>query len=96
MPEITKPEVGDKIYIPSEMYIDRGENDIAGGAAVIAAVYDKRDTYWVSFVGFPPSRTWNYKFLLEEQDKLSEEYAGQEARPDPDYGGNTGGNWSSQ
>ena len=94
-----KPEIGDKIYIPTKMYIDRGENDIQGGLAEISKIHinenlpeNSNNKIFVSFVGIS-GRQFNYKILMEDQEELSKRYAGQIAKPDPDYGGNTGGQW---
>lgn len=35
----TEPKVGDKIYVPSRLYISRGSDDFAGGIATVKRVY---------------------------------------------------------
>ena len=94
-----KPKIGNKIYIPTRMYVDRGEDDIQGGLAEISKVHINKNLpensdnkLFVSFVGIH-GRQFNYKSLMRDQEKLSKRYKDQIAKPDPDYGGNTGGQW---
>lgn len=84
------PEVGEKIYIPTSLYLDHGEDDVHGGLATISGVeYDpdcpnEINRIFVS-VEEVPGRLYNYQLLLQDQEKLKERYGDQVAYPDPDY-----------
>ena len=82
------PKVGDTIYIPTALYVYRGEDDIQGGKAVVSKI--KTETYgenritWVS-VNENPGTSYNWESLSEEQEKLKKKFGEQKAYPDPDY-----------
>jgi hypothetical protein len=81
---------GDKLYVPTQLYISRGEDDIQGGIATVNEVKVNprlpEGHYNSIFVSFDeiPGRSWNINYLLENQDKWREKYKDEIARPDPD------------
>lgn len=75
-----KHKVGDDMYIPSAMYISRGSDDRVGGLAEIKSIDSKG---MVSFKEIP-GVSYNYEYLLKEQDKLKKEFGNSRAYPDPD------------
>ena len=77
--------VDDRMYIPSAVYIERGEADIEGGIATISKVEVCNEH--LTFVSFKeiPGKQYNYQYLLGIQDDLAEQYKGRIAHPDPDY-----------
>jgi len=81
---------GDKMYLRGSMSISHGSDDVAGGLATIKNIrIDERlgiDHFNGIFVEFEevPGHSYNYKNLIEEQDKLAERYKGKFAHPDPD------------
>jgi hypothetical protein len=82
-------KVGDKIYIPTSLYIDRGEDDIQGGIATVSRISVKGTGYNSRFVylkELPQDTSYNYNYLLEHQEEWKEEYGDQVAHPDPDFG----------
>ena len=84
------PEVGEKIYIPTSLYMDHGEDDVHGGLATISEVVLNSDCPQESnriyvFVQEVPGVSYNYWVLLRDQDKLRERFGDQAAYPDPDY-----------
>lgn len=79
------PKVGDQIYVPTAIYIDRGRDDVRGGLATISDVRMAYRNVFVSVYELP-GRSINYEFLLSCQDKLRAEFGSERARPDPDYG----------
>jgi hypothetical protein len=79
------PKPGDVIYIPGALYIDHGEDDVAGGMATVSEVETKYGSTFVS-VAEVPGRGYNWASLREQQDRLAEEYKDRRAHPDPDYG----------
>lgn len=88
---MNKPKIGDKIYIPTQLHISRGEDDIAGGLAEIDRIEISKhlpenhyNGIMVGFKGFNKAHSWNYNYLLENQDEWSKEYGNQIAKPDPD------------
>lgn len=85
------PKIGDKLYIPSQLHITRGSDDIAGGLATISEVIvsdhlpiEHINSIMVKFKELNKASSYNYKDLLRQQDKLSVDYAGKIAHPDPD------------
>jgi hypothetical protein len=78
------PKIGDEIYIPSAAYIDHGADDRRGGLTTVKQVYVRNDIAFVSVKEVPG--IFNYKHLLEQQDKLKLQYGTERARPDPDLG----------
>lgn len=83
---MNKPPAGSKIYIPTEMYIDRGRDDILGGLATIIGYAENRFSrsgdVWVKVKEVP--NQFSLQFLLENQTLWEKEYGNQQARPDPD------------
>lgn len=85
-----KHKKGDQMYIPTQLYISRGSDDIQGGKATITKLdindklgKDHTNGVFVQFEGFP-GRSWNYKLLLDKQEEYAKEYKDQVAKPDPD------------
>ena len=79
------------MYIPTQLHISRGEDDIDGGIAEINKVQisdnlpiEHHNAIMVGFIGFPAGRLWNYKDLLEKQEKLQAIYGENYAAPNPD------------
>ncbi|MFA5154408.1 MAG: hypothetical protein WC554_17825 [Clostridia bacterium] len=79
-----EPKVGLKIYVPGAMYVYRGEDDFAGGIATISKVDKENNIIMISIEERPGTR-YNWKYLLEDQDKLKTQFGDQIAHPDPDY-----------
>lgn len=85
------PKVGEKIYVPSSLYVYRGRDDFAGGIATISKVElnkfgngpDKPNYCFVN-IEERPGVGYNWRSLEEEQKKLKELYGDQIAHPDPD------------
>ena len=84
------PKIGEKIYVPSALYLSHGLDDFAGGIATVSGIHtndflppDHINYYMVS-INERPSTQYNWLHLLEEQDKLEERYKGQIAHRDPD------------
>ena len=85
------PQKGEKIYIPSSLYVYHGEDDIAGGIATISNVDLKEyfgkdhDNYCFISVKEIPGVSYNWRYLEKQQEKLKKAYGKQKAHPDPDY-----------
>ena len=81
------PEPGDRIYVPSAYFLDRGQDDRAGGRAVITRVYKDtsagKQTIFIE-VREHPGIGYNYEVLRLAQDKLRKEYKLRVSRMDPD------------
>lgn len=88
---IKEPKIGDKIYVPSTLYVYRGEDDFVGGIATIAKVeysnHLPKDHFNYIMVGIEgrSNTMYNYKNLMSEQTELKKEYGNQIAHADPDY-----------
>lgn len=84
------PKVGEKIYIPTSLYMDHGEDDVHGGLATISKVElnlncpQETNRIYV-YVKEVPGVSYNYIMLIKDQVKLKERYGNQTAYPDPDY-----------
>lgn len=88
---MNKPKIGDKIYLPTQLYISRGEDDIAGGLAEIDRIEISKtlpenhyNSIMVGFKGFNKARSWNYAYLMENQNEWKKAYENSIAKPDPD------------
>lgn len=86
-----KPEIGQKIYIPSSFYLSHGRDDIQGGKTEITKVYfsnhlpeDHYNYIMVNVKGLPVSKTYNYRYLMENQKEWKDKYKDTVAHPDPD------------
>lgn len=84
------PKIGDKIYVPTSLYLSHGHDDFEGGIATVSGIHtndglppDHTNYYMVSVKEHPGTK-YNLKILLEEQDKLKERFKDQIAHPDPD------------
>jgi hypothetical protein len=85
------PKVGDLIYINTSAYIDRGEDDVCGGLAVVSKVKDmgeqyKTNRYFVTLVEID-GHQYGWGSLLEQQASLYKEFGFKRAHPCPDDGG---------
>jgi len=84
------PKVGDTIYVDSSFYISHGEDDFVGGKCEISKVeiskrlpIDHCNSIMIE-VKERPGTLYNYKYLLEEQDKLKKEFRNKKGHADPD------------
>lgn len=90
MENTIQPIIGQKIYVPSSLYVFRGANDFSGGLATIDNIlYNKhlpKDhvNYTMIVIKERKDTSYNWNVLLEKQESLSKEYAGKIAHPDPD------------
>lgn len=83
-------EKGDKVYIGSSYYIDHGEDDICGGWAIVEAITTNKSLPEGSmnrtFVKLEElDRSYNIKYLEENQEKWAKEYGDKKAYACPDY-----------
>ena len=86
-----KHKAGDKMFVRGSMSISNGSSDTAGGIATIKKIKvdehlgeDHINGVMVEFIELP-GHGYNYKYLLEEQEKLAKVYNnGEVAHPDPD------------
>lgn len=89
MEELATPQVGDKIYAPTSMYIDHGEDDVLGGLATVTNVRLSQsagqETPFVS-VKEHPGHSYNWKLLSQRQEELRTQFGDRVAREDPDFG----------
>jgi hypothetical protein len=89
-PPVPQPVMGQKIYVPSSLYVYRGQDDFAGGLATINKIekstFLPEDHYNYLSVGIVerPGTLYNWRPLLERQEELKGIYEGQIAHPDPD------------
>jgi hypothetical protein len=89
-PKVTQPVIGQKIYVPSSLYVYRGEDDFAGGIATINKIEKSKtlpeDHYNYLMIGITerPGSMYNWRPLLERQEELQKMYGDQIAHPDPD------------
>jgi len=85
------PLIGEMIYIPTQLYISHGEDDVTGGLATINKIkvsdYLPKGHHNSIMVGVKEVKgtLYGWSYLLEHQEKWSEEYKGKVAHPDPDY-----------
>lgn len=77
---MAKINVGDWLYIDTEMYLGHGEDDIRGGLAQVKTV---REDGFLEFEGFE-GNLYNSTYLLSQQEKWREDFGDQRATKDPD------------
>lgn len=94
---VEMPVVGESIYIPSTYFIGHGEDDIEGGLATIARVdiQECSNPYNTVFVAVKEAQghVYNWQYLLSNQDKWRDKYAGKIAHNDPDFTFDKHGNY---
>lgn len=89
-PSVDQPFVGQKIYVPTSLYVYRGEDDFAGGLATIKEIVKANflpvDHYnYLSVVILErPGTSYNWRPLLERQEELKKMFGDEIAHPDPD------------
>lgn len=84
------PKIGDKIYVPSDYYVYRGEDDFDGGIATINKVdvsnrlpIDHINSIMVG-IEERKSAIYNYQSLMKKQDELRDKFGDRIAKPNPD------------
>ncbi len=90
VPLIRKPEIGEKIYVPSAYYAYRGRDDFDGGLATIDGIEysdhlpEDHANYVMVSIKERKGVMSNWKILLEKQDQLKKDYKGKAAQRNPD------------
>ena len=85
-----EPKVGQKIYVGTSLYLSHGMDDFMGGIATISKIEKSKclpeDHCNYLMVGIKENSgaLYNWKHLLEEQNKLKKEFGKEKAHPDPD------------
>lgn len=78
------PEVGDEIYVDTEVYISHGRDDFIGGRAKVTSV--RRESYGcVITIEERPNCEYSWAGLAEKQAELKKKFGDQRAYEDPDY-----------
>lgn len=86
-----KPIIGEKIYIPTSLYIGHGEDDVAGGLVTVKKINisnhlpEGHCNSIMIEVNEVKGHGYNWKVLLEHQEEYKERYGNQIAHNDPDY-----------
>jgi hypothetical protein len=85
-----KPVIGQIIYVPSNFYIDRGEDDFVGGLATINKI-EYHDFLPVDHINYcmvgienRPGHMYNWKILIKQQEELKIRFGNNKSYPDPD------------
>ncbi|KKK68232.1 hypothetical protein LCGC14_2946140 [marine sediment metagenome] len=77
---------GDTIYVRSSFFFSHGCGDFVGGKAIIESIRDGmsagKPTPFVIFVGV--NTLYNLDLLMEEQEKLREQFGDSWAHAEPD------------
>ena len=88
---VPQPEIGQKIYVYTSLYVYRGVDDFTGGIATIDKIKHS-DTLPSDHVNFTmvgikerPGTMYNWIDLYKQQDVLKIEFGDRFAHPDPDY-----------
>jgi hypothetical protein len=80
------PEVGQEIYVPSELYLSHGRDDFAGGRCRIVRVttlFDRPQLYVE--VEEHPGTLYAWDDLARRQDELRGQHGDRRGHPDPDW-----------
>lgn len=82
------PKVGQEIYVPTELYMSHGKDDIHGGLAkvvkVIPEMHGDRKVHGIQVEELPGKTYFWENYLAENQEKWRQQYGEQRAMPDPD------------
>jgi hypothetical protein len=93
------PEVGDVIYIPTQIYLSHGVDDIQGGQATVTEVQEiicgGKPMVFVR-TDIMPDALKNWRFLEEQQAELASWFGDRKAYPDPDHSPEFNEGWSNQ
>jgi hypothetical protein len=88
-PPVEQPFIGQKIYVPTSLYLYRGADDFSGGLATINKVeksnFLPEDHYNYLSVGIVerPGTMYNWRPLLERQEELKKMFGDEIAHPIP-------------
>jgi hypothetical protein len=88
--EKPEPFIGQKIYVPTSLYLSHGMDDFIGGIATISKIeestYLSEDDCNYLMVGIEekPRTLYNWNSLLKEQNELKTRFGKNCAHPDPD------------
>lgn len=77
------PQVGDDVYVPTRLFIDRGQDDTLGGLAKVKQVSHRSYGTFLDFEEIDASLNW-FDWLEPQQEKLRAEFGSSRARSDPD------------
>ena len=77
------PKIGSDIYVPTQWYIDRGEDDISGGLAEVKKIEHMGNNTFIHVREV--SNAFNWDYLKSNQEEWKKEYGQRRACPDPDY-----------
>ena len=83
------PKVGDKVYVPTSLYLTHGCDDFRGGVCTVSGVregFDGRGGDVYISVEEDPG-TWHNcgTYLEPQQEKFKAQYGDQKGHADPDY-----------
>src|SRR3990167_2717319 len=86
--KLSRPTIGQEVYIPSAFYLSHGKDDVLGGRAVITKVteekYGIKVVHGIQVRGLP-NRTYYWENgLMQQQEELQKRFSDQFARSDPD------------
>ena len=84
------PKIGDKIYVGTSLSISHGSDDFNGGICTISKIDKNKklseDHINYLFVSIKEriGHSYNYKILMEDQEKLKERFGNKVGCPCPD------------
>ena len=82
-----EPKVGQEIYVGSQAYMSRGEDDFAGGKATIngvkAVTNGGKPDFFVS-IKERPGHSYSWRNLVEKQEEYAKLFGDRVAHADPD------------
>ena len=87
---IQSPFIGQKIYVPTALYLSHGKDDFEGGIATINKIEESHIlpssdfNYLMVGIQEEPGVMYNWKYLVEEQEKWKKIYGDQIAHSNPD------------
>jgi hypothetical protein len=82
--KIKRPSEGDKIYIPTSLYLSHGRDDFWGGICIISKIEKYGNNNFFIKIKENPGASYNYNSLLEQQEELKERYGTSKGEKCPD------------
>jgi hypothetical protein len=78
-----KPQIGDTVYIDSELYLNHGCDDLRGGQTDIIDVIEDEFGLWVE-VAVRPGERYLWAYLADKQALLRDKFGDLKAQDNPD------------
>ena len=84
-PRINAPELGDQIYVPTQLFLSHGEDDFLGGIATVNRIIIEPNLIMVGIEEASEAVRYNWAYLKKHQEEWAEKYWNRIAHEAPDF-----------